>query len=81
MKLAERYSFANGETVELPTLAYNRRETFSYAAGLLLEEIAGARDESRSRLGLGLHLVCVAEAAQKSLARGGDFVPVSTPDV
>jgi predicted dehydrogenase len=81
VKLAERYSFANGETVELPTLAYNRRETFSYAAGLLLEEIAGARDESRSRLGLGLHLVCVAEAAQKSLARGGDFVPVSTPDV
>ena len=81
VKLAERYSFANGESVKLPKLAYDRKQTFRDAAGLLLLEIAGDRDESRSRLGLALHLTCAAEAAQESLVAGGGFVPVETPGV
>jgi len=81
VKLAERYLFANGETVELPGLSYNRKDTFQKAVGLLLQEISGGRSESRSRLGLGLHLVCVASAAQQSLQSGGGFVCVATPSV
>jgi predicted dehydrogenase len=77
--LAERYSFGNGTSVDLPGLAYNRKETLSRAASLLVAEMTGPRDEARSRLLLGLHLVCVAVAAQESLASGGDFVAVADP--
>jgi predicted dehydrogenase len=81
VKLAERYSFSNETAVELPGLIYNRKETFQKAAGLLLAEIAGPRLEARSRLGLGLHLVCVSSAAQQSLTTGGGFVPVAVPQI
>ncbi|QYK41723.1 MAG: Gfo/Idh/MocA family oxidoreductase [Paracoccaceae bacterium] len=81
VRLAERYRFGNGASVELPGLAYDRKATLGRAASLLLREIAGARDEAQSRLGLGLHLVCVATAAQHSLGSGGDFVPVAAPAV
>jgi predicted dehydrogenase len=77
--LAERYSFGNGTSVDLPGLAYNRRDTLARAAGLLVAEMTGPRDEARSRLMLGLHLVCVAVAAQQSLQGGGDDVAVATP--
>jgi predicted dehydrogenase len=79
VRLAERYRFTNGTAVELPALAYDRKDALARAAGMLLAEIAGPRDEGRSRLALAMHLVCVATAAQQSLGAGGDFVAVPAP--
>lgn len=77
--LAERYRFGNGTAVDLPGLAYDRKATLARAAALLVQEITGPRDEARSRLMLGLHLVCVAAAAQHSLGAGGSMAAVADP--
>lgn len=77
--LSETYRFGNGASVALPALPYDRQAILSRAAGLLLAEVTGPRTEARSRLGLALHLVCVAAAAEQSLASGGGFVAVAQP--
>ncbi|SDX05865.1 Gfo/Idh/MocA family protein [Roseicitreum antarcticum] len=79
VKLAESYRFQNGKTVELPSLPYNRKETFRKAADVLLQEISGRSDGKSAQLDLALHLVCVATAAQQSLSSADAFVRVQTP--
>jgi predicted dehydrogenase len=78
VKLAERYRFAGRQSeVDLPELAYDRQQTFTHASRVFIRSIRGERREDETHLGLGLHLVAVATAAETSLAT--ESRPVGVP--
>lgn len=80
VQFAERYAFANDRSVSLPKLAYNRKATFTRASEVLVEQVKLGSEQAQSQLGLALHLVAVAAAAQESLAIGGNFQKVAPTD-